>query len=126
MNVLKRVALFAINNPQYEKGIENTMRLSGIEFKKVLGSYNGNVEDSYVAIIDDDNKLDEIFDIAAGYSQETILVVDEDRKAYLHDVLTGDVDYIGYFEVIDALQVKELESWTLDGTTYYGVIKRRA
>ena len=132
MNINKRVVLFSLDQPNKKftlsskieviYNVESFMHNRQIAFKKVLGSYKGIVEDSYCAIIDDDTKLDVIFSIAAKHNQESILVVDEYRKAYLHDVLTGDVKALGDFKAVDALTAKELDNWTLDGTQYYAVV----
>lgn len=122
MNLVKRVALFAINNSEKEQHVEAYMRAHSIGFKKVKGSYKGNMEDSYVAIVDDDVKLDTIFSIAARFSQESILVVDELRQASFHDVLTGDVKTVGSFTAVTALEAQGLDGWTLDGTQYYAIL----
>lgn len=122
MNIKKRFVLFAINDKDKEKQVEELMTAHKLSFKKVKGSYKGDLEDSYCAVVDEDVKLEIVFHIAAKFNQESILLVNEDRKAFLVDVLTGDETDLGEFVAIDSSKARQLDNWTLDGSQYYAAI----
>jgi hypothetical protein len=109
--------------------IESILKSKGYGYKVVQGSYKGVFETSVLVVCDTDEKLNYIRDVAFIDGQESILVVNEDRRAYLEynkQDQTGLVktapEYIGDFRAITALDAKDLENWTLDGTDYYACI----
>ena len=126
MNNKPRIVFFSIQTPtttnsEYALGVE--AGLSQYGFKKVLGSYNGQLEDSYMVIASEDKALDYVISIAKDFNQESILIVDENRKASLlklYESMTEEIE-LGDFVSITALEAQSLENWTLDGTNYYSV-----
>jgi hypothetical protein len=121
MNLKPRFAMFATNSQFGDEMAQNIMKANDIAFKKVIGSYKGQTENSFVAIVEDDKKLNVIIDIANQWMQESILIVDESRKARLLFMKGLDSQPLGDFRPIDALEAQNLENWTLDGTQYYAV-----
>lgn len=121
MNLNPRFAMFATNSKVGDALSMKLMTDNNIGFKQVLGSYKGQTENSFVAIVNDDAKLNVIIDIADLWSQESILVVDENRKAKLVFMKGLEVQKLGDFRPIDVLEAQNLDNWTLDGTQYYAV-----
>lgn len=121
MNLKPRFAMFATNSKVGDALSMKLMIDNNIGFKKVLGSYKGQTENSFVAIVNNDAKLNVIIDIANQWSQESILVVDENRKAKLVFMKGLEVQKLGDFRPIDVLEAQNLDNWTLDGTQYYAV-----
>jgi len=112
--------------------LRSSLKAQGYDFKIVKGSYKGTLETSVLVVVDTDIKLDSIRNIAFKDGQESILIVNEDRKAYLeynpkyfgpNDGLEGDIKSLGTFKAISALEAKDLDNWTLDESEsqYYGV-----
>jgi len=121
-------SLVGLNVPSLEvknslkEVVEKGLRARNIAFKHVVGSYKGTVENSIVAIVEDDVKLNYIRALAFRHDdQESILVINEDRTAYL-EFNNGTTEKLGAFRHIDALKARELDAWTLDGSDYYAVI----
>lgn len=121
MNLIKRVVIFALNDKT---------RLAKVKYpyKQVFGSYtmaNGNIvqEDSYVVVVDEDDKLSDILDIAAVDGQESVLVLDEYRKASLIFCQTGDVNPIGQWTEVSSDEALQSNGYTFDKSTgqYYMV-----
>jgi hypothetical protein len=110
------------SNEAYKLSVEKGLNSRNIAFKHVVGSYKGTVENSIVAVVEDDVKLDYIRALAFKHDdQESILVINEDRNAFL-EFNTGTTEKLGAFRHIDALKASQLDAWTLDGTDYYAVL----
>lgn len=122
MQSVSRIVLFAINNPIWESVVEATLTASKVDFVKAKESYKGCLEDSYIAVVNDDAKLDLVRDIAKHYNQESILVVDEDRKARLEYIESGDKQSIGQWVEITALDAASHDAWTLVNTRYFACL----
>lgn len=94
------------------------MRFNGWPNKIVIGSYKGILEHNILLIVETDDKLLAARNMTFNDGQESILIVNEDRKAYL-EYADGNQVYVGLFKEVNALDIKTLENWTLDGNTYY-------
>src|ERR1019366_3210105 len=86
MNTRSRFVLFSIERPNetneaFKPYVESILTKHG--FKKVLGSYKGTLEDSYMVLANEDKALNEVIILAKEFNQESILVVDENRLATL-------------------------------------------
>jgi len=127
MNNKPRIVFFSIqtpttNNSDYIGYVESIISKYG--FKEVLGSYKGVLEKSYMVIAKEDKALEQVMGLAEQFNQESVLIVDENRKATLKFVDGGELDKteLGNFVSISALEAQNLENWTLAGTNYYSVI----
>jgi hypothetical protein len=135
---LKRFAIFSLTGFDLATAIDekssyrlqhtvSRLKALGYAFKVVKGSYKGVLETSILVICDDDTKLDWVRNTAFQDGQESILVVNEDRRATLEYNPIGsdynpEVKAIGNFRSITAIQATELDAWTLDGVDYYACI----
>lgn len=119
MNTMKRFVMFATNTN--ENGLAERF-IKPIGFKKVQGAYKGQLEDSYLVLANEDTYLNTVRKLAKLYNQESILIVNEDRKAYLEYIGTGKQVYIGQWTSIDSLTAQSLDNWTLDGVNYYACL----
>lgn len=133
MLVLKRFVIFSLKGlnsntdcSAYKSKIEAILKAHSIDFKHVLGSYKNTLESSIVAIVDTDLKLDKVRSLAFQDDQESILIVDESRRAYLeyNEICTLEfkIEPIGNFRHVQVEDIKDFENWTLDGTDYYTCI----
>ena len=125
MNVKQRFVLFSIETKltahNREKPIVES-RLAKYGFKKVLGSYKGILENSYLVSCKEDDALKEVLDLANEFYQESILIVDETGKATLQYLSSpANATIIGRWTSVSALDAQSLDNWTLDGTDYYSV-----
>lgn len=121
MNLIKRIVIFAVNDENMELKL-TTGFVQDFKPKRVLGSYKGILETSFVANADTDDKLDAVIQLAKQYNQESVLIIDEQRRASLFFIKTGQYEPIGDFRAVDAETAKSLDNWTLDGTQYYAVL----
>ena len=125
MNIKPRIVFFSIQTPntsnsEYALGVEAGLTQFG--FKKVLGSYKGSLENSYMVLCNEDKALEYVQSVANDFKQESILIVDENRVAYIDFLDCPDKPVkLGDFVSITALEAQSLENWTLDGTNYYSV-----
>ena len=128
MNTKSRFVLFSIERPGksnrgYKEYVESILSKHG--FKKVLGSYKGVLEKSYMVLANEDKALNDVLTLAQKFDQESVLIVDENRVAtlqYLDSILNVNSSHkLGRWTSIDALEAKNLDNWTLDGTNYYSV-----
>lgn len=129
MNLKKRIVIFSIQletfKPSVEeyKKLERQLTFNNIEFGKVTGCFKGKLEDSYACIADTDEKLRFIKYISNEYLQESILIINEDQKAFLYDCVTSVQKYIGNWTFISALEAQSLDNWTMDKEYNYFTCK---
>jgi hypothetical protein len=107
------------DNKEFQSDVERVLSYYG--FKKVLGSYKGQTESSYVVNASEDSALDLVLGLAKKFNQESVLIVDEERKATFKYVGSGETVKLGQFVSVSAIEAQSLENWTLDGTNYYSV-----
>lgn len=120
MNNKKRFLILSNNNIER---LESRLTQSGLSYKKVLGSYKNVSETSFVVIASEDHALDFArFEAFHADTQESILIVDEDRKARL-EFANGSTIPLGDFQAVSSIEATSLDGWTLDLETYqyYGV-----
>lgn len=108
-------------NEARHKELRGELQVRGLNFKEVLGSYKGDVEKTFVVNTNEDKALTMVKVLACLYGQESILIVDQERKASLYDCNDGTITKLGRFCAVDALEASKLDNWTLDGTQYYTV-----
>ena len=93
---------------------ELTLHSSGIQFTRVLGSYKGDLEHSYMVHA---KHFDAIKELAKTFNQESILILDNERRAslvYTDGTLIDGHDYtkIGQFKAVDERTAKAGDAWT--------------
>jgi hypothetical protein len=95
----------------------------GLGFKEVRGVYRGVHEASFVVI--GQEVVSRMLELAAKFNQESILVIDPARTAYLAYLRGGKVNefYLeGVMQQIPKEKALQLPAYTQDGDTYYAVI----
>jgi hypothetical protein len=124
MNIKPRIVLFSLqtsetDNKEFQPYVENL--LSEYGFKRLIGSYKGSLEQSYLVVASEDKALYLVLGLARKFNQESVLIVDEERKATLKYIGSGETVKLGQFVSVSAIEAQGLENWTLDGTNYYSV-----
>jgi hypothetical protein len=124
MNIKPRIVLFSLqtsetDNKEFQSYIESL--LSEYGFKRLIGSYNGVLEQSYLVVASEDSALDLVLGLAKNFKQESVLIVDEERKAVLKYIDSNETVHLGQFVSVNAIEVQNFDNWTLDGTNYYSV-----
>jgi hypothetical protein len=106
-------------NAIYTAQLSEQLAWRGLYHYRVIGSYKGAQENSFVVYAEPDD----ILTLAKRYGQESVLAVDSARLATLIYVDSGKHEPLGVFGQIDADYAKTLDAWTLtpDGT-YYAVL----
>lgn len=125
MNNKKRVILISAELSSLSKeanhsrtvGLEAILSWKGYKFSKALGSYKGSLETSFVVDASEDI-VNNLMDIAKTASQESILVVNEDRKATLL-YCNGKSEVLG--EMIHIEPSEAIDSYTLVNGNYFKV-----
>lgn len=90
---------------------------AGLKFKAGRGSYKGVSNPSYLVLFKDLRDLRAIINLANESKQESILMVDVDRKCELVYLDTGNRLDIGKWT--------EVERWELDGRDAYSELDGR-
>lgn len=129
MVIRKRFVLFSLDTPDSKAGtfqhtmIKNILRDENISFTEVFGCYAGIKENSYMAVIETDDKLKVIRSIAWQFLQEAILIVEEDRVAYIcyNKDFYNTKNKLGAWVNITAEEATNLNAWTLLNNQYYTV-----
>lgn len=125
MKNLKRVVLISAELSNLSKetnmsrtvGLEAVLSWKGYKFTKALGSYKGSQETSFVVDASEDI-VNNLLEIAKTASQESILVVNEDRKASLL-YPSGKSEFLG--EMIHIEPSEAIDSYTLVNGNYFKV-----
>lgn len=99
------------------KAERKILKEAGLSIKTCLGSYKGKVNPSYLVTLDDINDLDVVLKIAKDHNQETVLLVDSNRKADLFYLNNSNIDSLGEFKVISKTDALQLEEFTYDPAT---------
>ncbi len=124
MNIRQRVAVIALNRPSIQDDkdvllIADLESKHGLKYQEAYRFYKGTNENSYMILVPEDSTLNEVRKLARDYNQESILIIDEDRKARLEFTQTGSTVQLGTWTEISALEARERENWTLIGGSYY-------
>jgi hypothetical protein len=118
-----RPGLNAAQNKVRHDTLEGLLEVAEIPHKPVQGSYQGQLEDSFVVLTTPVAALA----IAQRFGQESILCVDGDRQAVLHYTgLNPDAEPyapqpIGRWRAIPKVLALQKSAWTYDESTdtYY-------
>jgi hypothetical protein len=118
------------NNPMqnsvFTDELESILKSNGYAYKKVEGRYKNQKEESFVVILNRSDSLTQLIRLASKFDQESILLVNSDRKAeliYTADPLDGYV-LGGTFRLVDGDLIQRTDlSYTYDPNSgyYYSV-----
>jgi hypothetical protein len=86
----------------------------------VKGCYKGSIEDSFKVNIEDDQDLNLVIALASMFEQESVLIVDGSRIAWLSYAKGRDVR-LGEFIAVSEAEAKAQDAWTFDpeSDTYF-------
>lgn len=112
------------------KGLESeTVAALGRVYKPVSGAYKGQIKQSYLVDLSldagvnaeriDNNALSKVLSLAAEYDQESILLVDKTRVAYLVYIKGDRMVKLGKFTAVPKHEALASEAWTESGGRYY-------
>jgi hypothetical protein len=93
-------------------------------FKEVAGSYKGHSEKGFAIVVQDTADVLTLQDIADEYAQESVLVLDEERQAFLFYMDGKPKELLGLWMAASKLKASELDAFTYDPSTgaYYIVV----
>lgn len=97
----------------------------GLEYKKVYSRYKNSNETSLMVILSDPDQTENLRELADQFEQESILVLNPDRTAYLLFADGGESHFgLKQFREISANTAKELDNTTFDPETnkHYAMI----
>ena len=128
MDITNRVLIFSgekssvdgKTNAKRTSEVERALRLASIDYKKVVGSYKGSKENSFV-VLDTDKTRGVVQDLCEIYNQESYLAIDANRASSLVYLSSGRTEELGRFKSTNEEQAKSCESYNFDPTTgiYY-------
>jgi hypothetical protein len=128
MNITNNVLIFSgeSNNVSAEKNairtkeIESALKNAYLDYKKVIGSYKGIKENSFV-VLDTDKTRQVVKDLCEVYNQQSFMGIDSNRQAYLVYMSSGRTEELGRFKAVSESEALKSEAWTYDPTTktYY-------
>lgn len=82
---------------EYNMGLlRHDLSHAGLSYDKAVGCYNGVTEDSLIVQCDDFEAVGKVVKLAAGYDQESVLLVDARNKAFLLYCSGSRIDSLGY------------------------------
>lgn len=101
---------------------------AGLHYAQAIGSYKKIESFCYIVDIGHDGdrfgdidleKMYKTLDLAARYSQESVLLVDWKRESYLVYLNSEDVVPLGKLEAVSPNEALEADAWTYANNTYY-------
>lgn len=115
----KAFTVIALNTESSEKD-QQILDFNGfINYKQVNGVYKGQTELSYVISTPTPETLQNVYNLAKQYSQESILFVDADRNAELVYINTGKRVALGGFKCVNRTEAYQNDAFTHDPSTDY-------
>ena len=130
MDIAKQVVILSAEKTDKTQA-ENLIRtenLIGIlndidlPFKQTLGAFNGVTEQTFVVVINDEQDVDFLKNIAfKTLDQKAILLQDANRQAHLI-TNTGESTNIGKLDVVTKEVALNLGNYTIMNDQYYSVI----
>ena len=130
MNLKKRIAIFslepkALEIPKIAEIDLDTLRRKGVDIHPVTGCYKGKVENSFACYVEDDAKLNLVVTLAYVWSQESILVIEEnDRVKLLYPTLHGyDETRLGEWKSVSEAEALKCDAWTKDASGQYFIVR---
>jgi len=91
----------ANDNAVHTQACRNNLQLNSIDFKEVIGFYDGKSEVSFL-VVDTDKNFRCVKQIVKRFNQECILLVDQFRNATLDFLSWEDPQNIGTFQSVDS------------------------
>ena len=119
-DINKKCIILALNSGSLILDI-NQIRSLGLPFKCLVGSYKGTLEDSFLVTYDTYEQYEKVLKLARKFSQESVLMLNEDRDATLYYLESGDLINLGPFVSVLRKIAYSMDAWTLDLKTgnYY-------
>ncbi len=116
----KKCIILALNSGSIIEDLKQIRKL-GLPFKCLVGSYEGTLEDSYLITYETMSNLRKIEILADKFSQESILILNEDRDTFLYYLDGTAYDDLGKFTEVSRAKAYENKNWSLDLSTgrYY-------
>lgn len=105
----------AENKVNHEKALQ-VLKDNRIAFKPVIGCYKGTLEKSII-IPDELATYKIIHDLTTEYNQESVLELDEDRRASLYFKGNEQVESIGVMTCVTKKEAMSQDSWTFCPST---------
>jgi len=92
--------------------------------KPVVGAYQGTREESFVVAVPDETSLVRATALATLFDQEGVLYIDQDRRATLLYLATGERVDLGRFRAITRAEAEHADAYTFDPLTdtYYRAV----
>lgn len=116
---LKPFVIMAVESvystPQREA--DSLINAYGGNWRPVEGCYKGEREDAYIVTLEDHVTLAHCVAIAAANHQESLLLVDEQRRAHLHYIDSGKVEHLGAF--VECQPAQAGDAYTIADGRYY-------
>jgi hypothetical protein len=103
-------------NETAHRWAKGQLKNSKIPFSEVLGCYKGRQEKSLV-IPESKGKIASV--ISRLYHQESVLVLDNERGAWVSDCKTSERLFLGWFVPCTERTAKQQSGWTLSDGQYY-------
>ena len=132
MNITQQVIILSAERTEnsFEKNRQLTENLASclddlnITASRATGVYNGNSENSFVAIVNSEADIEAVTSLAfKSFSQDAIIHQDSNQEAYLIDK-SGNTIQLGRLLEIPKTEIENLENYTLLNGKYYATVKR--
>lgn len=99
---------------------ENTLESLGVSFNKVLGSWEGKTEQSFVVSALRDGASSLVRSLCKKYKQVCYLYLTACRTVYLVDTKTGEETFLGRWTKTETPE--DCRGWTLDKYGVYWMV----
>ena len=83
----------------------------GLSHSEILGYYKGQSEKAFLCILEDEEHITKLENLAFDFGQESVLISEPDRESYLFFPETGKRENIGTLEEVSS--VEGLESFSI-------------
>ena len=132
MNITQQVIILSaeLSSNNKEENLRRTRLLGDIlkdlklSHSPSTGVYNGVSENSYVAIVKNQEEINTLKDIAfKNFNQESILHQDANQESYLL-FNNGDSKRVGRLEEVNPKEIERLENYTVLNNRVYTTILR--
>ena len=137
MNIVQQVIILSAEksdnsierNRQLTENLAQSLQDLNIKASRATGCSNGNKEDSFVAIVNNQAEIDAVTNLAlkpvgfGGFGQDAVLHQDSNQEAYLIDA-KGNSVRLGRLEQVNAKEIEVLENYTVLNGRVFTTIKR--
>ena len=83
----------------------------GLSHSEILGYYKGQPEKTFLCILESEEHITKLENLAFDFGQESVLISEPSRKSYLYFTKTGKRENIGTLEEVSS--VEGLESFSI-------------